>query len=101
MPAPSALTSPFPDHVLITRREYELLQLKDRAMDVVQEGITIADASLPDMPLIYANEGFARVRARRPALLARRYPGCWGCNACSWQAARPGDGSPRARALAA
>jgi hypothetical protein len=62
VPAPSALASPFPDHVLITRREYELLQLKDRAMDVVQEGITIADASLPDMPLIYANEGFARVR---------------------------------------
>jgi hypothetical protein len=31
--------------------------LKDRALDVAAEGITIADAGLPDRPLIYANEG--------------------------------------------
>ena len=36
-------------------------QLKDRALDVAAEGITIADARLPDRPLIYANEGFERV----------------------------------------
>ena len=40
---------------------FELLRLKDRAMDNTKEGITIADCSLPDMPLIYANEAFARI----------------------------------------
>jgi sigma-B regulation protein RsbU (phosphoserine phosphatase) len=39
----------------------DLVQLKDRALDVAAEGITIADARLPDRPLIYANEGFERV----------------------------------------
>jgi PAS domain S-box-containing protein len=37
------------------------LALKDRALDVAAEGITIADARLPDRPLIYANEGFERL----------------------------------------
>ncbi len=37
------------------------LALKDRALDVAAEGITIADARLPDRPLIYANEGFERI----------------------------------------
>jgi sigma-B regulation protein RsbU (phosphoserine phosphatase) len=37
------------------------LTLKDRALDVAAEGITIADARLPDRPLIYANQGFERV----------------------------------------
>lgn len=32
--------------------------LKELAMDSVQEGVTIADFSLPDQPLIYANHGF-------------------------------------------
>jgi PAS domain-containing protein len=35
--------------------------LKDRALDVAAEGITIADARLPGRPLIYANEGYERV----------------------------------------
>jgi PAS domain S-box-containing protein len=35
--------------------------LKDRALSVAAEGVTIADAGLPDMPLIYANEGFERL----------------------------------------
>jgi sigma-B regulation protein RsbU (phosphoserine phosphatase) len=39
----------------------EWLALKDRALDVSAEGITIADARLPDRPLIYANEGFERM----------------------------------------
>ena len=30
-------------------------------MDAVLEGITIADASRPDMPLIYVNRAFARI----------------------------------------
>jgi len=38
-----------------------MLDLKDRALDVAAEGITIADARLPDMPLIYINEGFERL----------------------------------------
>jgi len=37
------------------------LALKDRALDVAAEGITIDDARLPDRPLIYVNEGFERV----------------------------------------
>jgi phosphoserine phosphatase RsbU/P len=35
--------------------------LKDRALDVAAEGVTIADARQPDRPLIYANQGFARM----------------------------------------
>lgn len=37
------------------------MALKDRALDVAAEGVTIADARLPDRPLIYANEGFERM----------------------------------------
>jgi sigma-B regulation protein RsbU (phosphoserine phosphatase) len=37
------------------------LVLKDRALDVAAEGVTIADARVPDRPLIYANEGFERI----------------------------------------
>jgi len=37
------------------------LELKDRALAVAAEGVTIADATLPDMPLIYANAGFERL----------------------------------------
>jgi len=37
------------------------LALKNRALAVAAEGITIADAQLPDRPLIYANEGFERM----------------------------------------
>jgi PAS domain S-box-containing protein len=42
------------------------LALKDRALDVAAEGITIADARLPDRPLIYVNEGFERMTGYRP-----------------------------------
>ncbi|MCX6549981.1 MAG: SpoIIE family protein phosphatase [Acidobacteria bacterium] len=37
------------------------LELKDRALDVAAEGVTIADARQPDRPLIYVNEGFERM----------------------------------------
>lgn len=37
------------------------LALKDRALAVAAEGITIADARAPDRPLIYVNEGFERL----------------------------------------
>ncbi|MDH3494610.1 MAG: SpoIIE family protein phosphatase [Acidobacteriota bacterium] len=39
----------------------DILLLKDRALDVAAEGITIADMRLPDQPLIYINEGFERL----------------------------------------
>ena len=35
--------------------------LKDRALDVAAEGITISDMRLPEQPLIYINEGFQRL----------------------------------------
>ncbi len=38
-----------------------MLDLKDRALDVAAEGITTADARLPDMPLISINRGFERL----------------------------------------
>jgi phosphoserine phosphatase RsbU/P len=38
-----------------------LLELKDRALSATAEGITIADARLPDRPIIYANAGFERL----------------------------------------
>ena len=43
------------------RNVSDLLLLKDRALNVAVEGITIADMRLPDQPLIYANEGFERL----------------------------------------
>lgn len=49
------------DTVVVSRREYELLLLKEAAMDAVREGITIADCSQPDMPLIYINKGFCKM----------------------------------------
>ncbi len=39
----------------------EFSALKDRALDEAAEGIVIADARLPDMPLIYINSGFERL----------------------------------------
>jgi phosphoserine phosphatase RsbU/P len=37
------------------------LALKDRALDVAAEGVTIADARAPARPLIYVNKGFERM----------------------------------------
>jgi sigma-B regulation protein RsbU (phosphoserine phosphatase) len=41
------------------------LALKDRALDVTAEGVTIADARLPGRPLIYVNPGFERLTGYR------------------------------------
>lgn len=49
------------DMVQISRQALELLHLKERAMEAVKEGITIADCSSPDMPLVYVNDGFSRI----------------------------------------
>lgn len=43
------------------RAPLDQLALKDRALDVAAEGVTIADARLADRPLIYVNKGFERV----------------------------------------
>jgi PAS domain-containing protein len=46
----------------LERRRFKAqLELKDRALAASAEGITIADARLPDNPLIYANAGFERL----------------------------------------
>lgn len=58
---PSRLSNSADDTVTISRAEYELLLLKETAMDAVKEGITIADCSQADMPLIYINMGFCRI----------------------------------------
>lgn len=58
---PAADDAAHDDCVMLTRQQYELLLLKDRAMNAVQEGITIADCSQPDMPLIYVNQGFEKI----------------------------------------
>lgn len=55
--SPSA-PAPEPDEGDLPR---EQAALKDRALDAAAEGITIADARLPDRPLIYANQGFVRM----------------------------------------
>lgn len=47
--------------ILDSRRPSDQLELKDRALAATFEGITIADAGLPDNPLIYANAGFERL----------------------------------------
>ena len=43
------------------RRSKAQLRLKDRALAAAAEGIAIADALLPDNPLIYVNAGFERL----------------------------------------
>ena len=53
--------APLGRSVKVSADVFELLRLKDRAMDNTKEGITIADCSQPGMPLIYANESFARI----------------------------------------
>ena len=47
--------------VTISQQAFELLVLKDRALSSVKEGITIADCSLADHPLIYANAAFSSI----------------------------------------
>jgi sigma-B regulation protein RsbU (phosphoserine phosphatase) len=42
-------------------RRKEELALKDRALEAAAEGIVIADARKPNMPLIYVNSGFERL----------------------------------------
>lgn len=61
----AGVTPPKATTVQARRLDSELaqaqLELKDRALAASAEGITIADARLPDNPLIYANAGFERL----------------------------------------
>lgn len=49
---------PLPNWLLDKRPFEEQLRLKDRALYSCAEGVTIADATRPDCPLIYVNRGF-------------------------------------------
>ena len=51
---------------LAARERHEQLELYERAMDGANVGITIADASDPELPLIYVNEGFEAITGYGP-----------------------------------
>ena len=51
---------------LAARKRHERLELYERAMDGANVGITIADASDPELPLIYVNEGFEAITGYGP-----------------------------------
>ena len=77
--AQPVLLSETPTSVTISKQAFELLVLKDRAINAVKEGITIADCSLPDHPLIYANDAFSKITGySREEVLGKncRYPPC-------------------------
>jgi len=65
-----AQTTPFVSHSSLDEPS-AWLALKDRALDVAAEGITIADAKLPGRPLVYVNEGFVRGRPASAGRTAR------------------------------
>ncbi len=50
------------DVILLSARPQSFqLELKDRALAVTAEGITISDNTQPDNPIVYANRGFERL----------------------------------------
>jgi PAS domain S-box-containing protein len=57
-PKPEKTSRPY---LLNERPPEEQLRLKDRALKVCAEGVTIADATQPDCPLIYVNRGFEKL----------------------------------------
>ena len=57
----SPLIPPSPEEQTEWERLAEELALKNRALAATSEGITITDVSLPDNPIIFANEGFKRL----------------------------------------
>ena len=59
--AQPVLLSETSNTVTISKQAFELLVLKDRAINAVKEGITIADCSLPDHPLIFTNDAFSKI----------------------------------------
>jgi len=71
--------------VNISKQAFELLVLKDRAINAVKEGITIADCSLPDHPLIFANDAFSKMTgySREEALGKNCRQGCCPSVSCN------------------
>lgn len=71
--------------VTISKQAFELLVLKDRAINAVKEGITIADCSLPDHPLIFANDAFSKITgySREEALGKNCRQGCCPSVSCN------------------
>ncbi len=71
--------------VTISKQAFELLVLKDRAINAVKEGITIADCSLPDHPLIFANDAFSKITgySREEVLGKNCRQGCCPSVSCS------------------
>lgn len=59
--AQPVLLSETSNTVTISKQAFELLVLKDRAINAVKEGITIADCSLIDSPLIFTNDAFSKI----------------------------------------
>lgn len=69
------------------------VNLRDRAMSAAAEGITIGDCRLPDIPLIYVNDGFlAMTGYAREEVLGRN---------CRFLQGTNGDETARARIRAA
>jgi two-component system, cell cycle sensor histidine kinase and response regulator CckA len=48
-----------------SQRKAEVLQLRDRAMQAVSQGILITDATQADNPIVYANNGFEHLTGYR------------------------------------
>ena len=47
--------------VTSTKNTQQILDLRNRALEVAGNGILISDARLPDMPIIYSNEAFSKI----------------------------------------
>lgn len=62
----------------------------------MQEGITIADCSLPDMPLIYANAGFVRTTGYSAAYVLGKNCRCGRAVASDSDSCRERNGSENA-----
>ncbi len=54
------------------RQTYNKLALRDRALASIRSGVTIADATQPDMPLIYVNQAFIDITGYAPEDLLGR-----------------------------
>ena len=70
------------DHITISRKEYDLLLLRECAISVLAEGMTIADCSLPDMPLMWVyrfdSRGLAPLLVLPSGQQAHEVHGLWG-----------------------
>lgn len=49
------------EYSVVARERLETLELYERGLDGASIGITVADATDPDLPLVYANDGFVEL----------------------------------------